>query len=110
MEIKEIVEKTKRLKTEYMFDLKQIIEINPPEVVGEQTQRKEVFFSRCGYCKGKGWFYNGGYSQKFKKNLSNPNYEACPYCKATGKVKAVVSVEWLPHGEVIEVEEDNELI
>ena len=108
VEIKQIDEKTKHLKEEYMLSVEQIIRISPPEVIGERRQTREVIFCRCGYCKGKGWFYNDGWAEKFKQDLKAPNNKPCLYCKGTGKVKALVTVDWLPHGDVIEVKEDNE--
>lgn len=103
--IKQIVDKTEHLKIDYMINLKQILELRPPERLGEKEQTREVLFPRCCYCNGKGWFY---YNGKHKKDVKEPNYTPCPYCNGTGKVKAVVVVSWVPDGDVKEVKEDNE--
>ena len=47
----------------------------------------------CGYCQGNGWFLDPEIIHERVKM-------ACPKCGGTGKVKAVVTIEWQPDGEV----------
>jgi DnaJ-class molecular chaperone len=44
----------------------------------------------CSYCHGNGFFWKAqeGTKDRFK--------EACPVCKGSGKLKAVITIEWLP--------------
>lgn len=47
----------------------------------------------CGYCQGSGYFLD---PDIITEQVRKP----CPSCGGTGKVKAVVTVEWVPDGEV----------
>lgn len=47
----------------------------------------------CGYCQGNGYVLDPDIiTERVKK--------PCPSCGGTGQVKAVVTVEWVPDGEV----------
>ncbi len=107
-EIKEINEKTKHLKNKYMCQLEQNVKLVPPSgKLGDmQNKTLEAYFQRCEVCNGEGWFYISDWAQKFKKDSNDPNYELCSCCKGTGKIKAVVTIEWLPYGDVKEVKSD----
>ena len=47
----------------------------------------------CGYCQGNGWLWD---SEIIHERVKMP----CPKCGGTGKVKGIVTVEWVPDGEV----------
>lgn len=47
----------------------------------------------CGYCQGNGWHLD---PDVIHERVKKP----CPSCGGTGQVKAVVTVEWVPDGEV----------
>ena len=48
---------------------------------------------KCGCCHGNGWFLDPEIIHECVK-------KRCPSCGGTGKVKAIVNVEWVPDGEV----------
>lgn len=47
----------------------------------------------CGYCQGNGWLWNPGI---IHERVKMP----CPRCGGTGQVKGIVTVEWVPDGEI----------
>lgn len=47
----------------------------------------------CGYCQGNGYFLD---PEIINERVMKP----CPKCGGTGKVKGIVTVEWIPDGEV----------
>ena len=47
----------------------------------------------CGYCQGNGYFWN---CEIVNERVKTP----CPKCGGTGRVKGIVTVEWVPDGEV----------
>lgn len=47
----------------------------------------------CGYCQGNGWFLD---AEVITERVKTP----CPKCGGTGRVKGIVTVEWVPDGEV----------
>lgn len=59
--------------------------------VGKEKPEEFPGYS-CGYCQGNGWFLDPDENERVKK--------PCPSCGGTGQVKAVVTVEWVPDGEV----------
>lgn len=69
-----------------MSKRKEIIELSAPSRLG----KAEKFVSRaqpCSYCRGEGSFTG-----------NNPQGERvpCPDCGGSGKVRALVSVTWVP--------------
>lgn len=58
-----------------------------------QEKPEEFTGYSCGYCQGNGWFWD---SDIIHERVKKP----CPSCGGTGKVKAIVTVEWVPDGEV----------
>ena len=47
----------------------------------------------CGYCKGNGYYLD--------PDIINERVKVpCPKCGGTGQVKGIVTVEWVPDGEV----------
>ena len=53
------------------------------------------YFTRygCGYCQGTGYFID---PDIVNERVKTP----CPKCGGTGKVKGIVTVNWVPDGEV----------
>lgn len=47
----------------------------------------------CGYCQGKGYFLD---PEIVNEQVKMP----CPKCGGTGRVKGIVTVDWVPDGEV----------
>lgn len=47
----------------------------------------------CGYCHGRGYFLDPDIINECVK-------KACPSCGGTGKVKAVVTIDWIPDGDL----------
>ena len=50
----------------------------------------------CPECNGRGFFDYSGYSQKFKKDLSDPDFPECSRCSGTGLLQAKVVIKWMP--------------
>lgn len=48
----------------------------------------------CGYCQGNGYVQGD-------ITLPAPERKPCPRCGGTGRVKGIVTVEWVPDGEVL---------
>ena len=59
---------------------------------GRETVGKFTGYA-CGYCQGNSYF-QGDITGK------DTELTPCPKCGGTGKVKGIVTVEWLPDGEV----------
>ena len=66
--------------------------ISPPQF--GTGQEKEVFEGyECAYCNGNGYHWsNIAEAEQVKK--------PCPKCRGTGKVKALVTIDWTPDGEI----------
>ena len=47
----------------------------------------------CGYCQGNGWLWN---PEIIHERVKMP----CPKCLGSGRVKGIVTVDWVPDGEV----------
>lgn len=60
---------------------------------GTGQEREEFNGYYCGYCQGNGYFWNDASDNERQKY-------PCPKCGGTGKVKAVVTIDWQPDGEV----------
>lgn len=48
----------------------------------------------CPTCKGRGFFNNGGWSTKFKKEPTDPDYVECTRCKGTGELQTKIIMKW----------------
>ena len=75
----------------------EFLQISP--VAGDEKGKGELFSFRsfeCPDCNGQGYFYHGGWAQKFKKHLDDPDYVECEKCKGTGMLQAKVVVGWMP--------------
>lgn len=57
------------------------------EVVGEFTGYS------CGRCQGNGYYIDPDIITERVKKM-------CPSCGGTGKVKAVVTIDWIPDGDL----------
>jgi len=69
---------------------KQFISVTPPMFLNEGGQ-KESLLSRghkCSYCHGNGWFWGEERRESVKVD--------CPVCKGSGKLDAVITIEWNP--------------
>lgn len=47
----------------------------------------------CGACQGNGWYWDW-------ETYRDATKKTCAACGGTGQVKAVVTVEWFPDGEI----------
>ncbi|WP_196039100.1 hypothetical protein [Bacteroides nordii] len=64
--------------------------ITPPLFIKEFTRETEVFHGlTCTACCGNGWHWKEDkYGERYKNN--------CHHCGGTGKLKAVVTIEYGP--------------
>lgn len=61
---------------------------------GTGREKPEEFSGyNCGYCQGNGYVLD---ADVITERVKKP----CPSCGGTGRVKAVVTVEWVADGEV----------
>lgn len=61
---------------------------------GTGREKPEEFTGySCGLCQGNGYVLD---ADVITERVKKP----CPSCGGTGRVKAVVTVEWVPDGEV----------
>lgn len=73
-----------------MSNKQQTVLIVPPLFPGEFPEEREVFGGiSCSYCHGKGWFWGTDMQREHVKM-------DCPLCKGSGKLKAEVTVRWMP--------------
>lgn len=80
-----------------MSNKKSIIEIKSPELLIPKkgshlagVEAKEIFYSnghQCTYCNGNGYFWSDD-------EHGEPYQKPCPVCKGSGKLNAVITVEW----------------
>lgn len=69
-----------------MSELKRMIEISP-NIYGRREEKYEYNGFTCMSCGGTGWVD--------VDPLHSPERVACSLCKGSGKMKAVVSVQWV---------------
>ena len=70
-----------------------MIIVTPSETVGA-GHMEETFASaghRCGYCHGNGFFWGEEGCEPVKTD--------CPVCRGSGKLDAVITIEWKPSKE-----------
>lgn len=64
--------------------------ITPPLFPAENPQESETFSGfNCGYCFGNGWIPALG-------ERNERVHEECKVCKGSGKLKAIVTISWIP--------------
>lgn len=68
----------------------QVITISPPMFIGEGNQKESISSKghRCSYCHGNGFFWGEEQRERVKVD--------CPVCKGSGKLDAVITIEWKP--------------
>ncbi len=91
-----------QLKRRYFFNdyrdmskNRQVITVSPPLFLKE-TGRKEQVRSAghiCSHCHGNGWFWRQPDGEKDSVK------EACPICGGSGRLDAVITIEWYPSEE-----------
>lgn len=73
-----------------MSKQEQILLITPPEFIKIKSYEMKDFHGlKCTYCHGNGWIPTLG-------DRNEPEREICPVCKGLKKLKAVVTVKWMP--------------
>lgn len=71
----------------------QVLLITPPLFPREHHCETETFSGLpCTYCHGNGWIPTLGERNEHERT-------ACPVCKGRKKLKAVVTVKWMPDGQ-----------
>ena len=67
-----------------------IIQIMPPILTGVGNMKETITSNghSCGYCHGNGFFWNEQQREYVKKD--------CPVCNGSGKLDAVITIEWKP--------------
>lgn len=67
----------------------QTILIQPPMFIMEGNRKESISTTghRCSYCGGNGWFWK-------EDNIGESMKEDCPVCKGSGKLDAVITIEW----------------
>ena len=76
------------LKHTPMSELKHTLDITPPADKG-LVEKKAVRNLECPTCHGTGGFKDG-------RGHNDDHYTECAQCDGTGKVKAIITVEWAP--------------
>lgn len=76
-----------------MSQKQQAILITPPLFIKDYTRETEVFHGlKCTGCSGNGWYWKENNHGECYKN-------PCRHCGGTGKLKAVVTIEYKPDKE-----------
>lgn len=67
-----------------------IIKIIPPAFIRDGNMKETIHSNghSCGYCHGNGFFLGEQLREYVKKN--------CPVCNGSGKLDAVITIEWKP--------------
>lgn len=67
-----------------------IIKVIPSEFIGAGNMKETIASNghSCGYCHGNGFFWGEQQRERVKKN--------CPVCNGSGKLDAVITIEWKP--------------
>lgn len=77
-----------------MSEIGKILTICPPKYMGSAAE-KESFVSvghKCPCCAGNGWYWGTDESGHEREKV------ACGICAGSGKLTAIVNVEWKPSG------------
>ena len=72
-----------------MSKIKQMIEIEPSRLTpgGKMAEVMESKGHKCPYCQGNGYFWK-------EDDCGEPYKDKCSMCGGSGKLDAVVTVEW----------------
>lgn len=64
------------------------IKITPSEFIGVGNMKETIISNghSCRYCHGNGFFWGEQLRERVKKN--------CPVCNGSGKLDAVITIEW----------------
>jgi RecJ-like exonuclease len=74
-----------------MSEINKEILLAPPMFLNiDSKENKTSSGHQCSYCHGNGFFW------KVKEDIKERYKEACPVCKGSGKLKAAITIEWLP--------------
>lgn len=67
-----------------------IIKVTPPAFVGVGNLKETIISTGhlCRYCHGNGSFWGEELRERVKKD--------CPVCNGSGKLDAVITIEWKP--------------
>lgn len=67
-----------------------IIKITPPALIGVDNMKETIISSGhpCYYCSDSGFFLEKQQRKRVKKD--------CPVCNGSGKLDAVITIEWKP--------------
>lgn len=67
-----------------------MIQITPPAFVGVGNMKETIISNghTCGYCYGSGFFWR----DEMRERVKTP----CPVCNGSGKLDAVITVNWKP--------------
>jgi hypothetical protein len=97
-QITELVSKTEQLKRESMSKLSGTVTLMPPTNT-PFAETLTIGDIRCEACNGQ-----GGQHVDERSHIYDPavgeHYEACRVCRGTGKLRAIVDIQWKPDGQV----------
>lgn len=67
-----------------------IIKVTPPVFVGDGNMKETITSNGhlCEYCHGNGFFWSEILRERVKTD--------CPVCKGSGKLNALITIEWKP--------------
>lgn len=76
-----------------MSKTKQVITLSPPLFLKEMGRKEQMYSAGhvCSYCHGRGWLWLHPDGEKDSVK------DDCPICQGTGKLDAVITIEWRPH-------------
>lgn len=69
-----------------MSKVNKMVELISPRMNSASEQLKSTGHE-CNYCQGNGYFWG-------VDEYGEPIKEACPLCKGSGRLDAVVSIQW----------------
>jgi hypothetical protein len=74
-----------------MSKVNKVIWITPPMFLNINSKESQTSGGhKCSYCQGNGFFW------AVKEGVKERYKEACPVCGGNGKLKAAITIEWLP--------------
>jgi hypothetical protein len=91
----DIYQKTKHLTNKYMSGIDRKIQLLPPITASDsKVEEFEVTGIRCEHCNGRGHFTVDSRDYKYDPEIGEVTLP-CPFCADTGRLKAVVRIEWV---------------